>query len=106
MRIRLAAWYLLVLGVGMALFAVAMFMAVRYELMDGLHESLIARLRSFEMFLEKESHGADLEAIREEAREYSTGLPSGHRLIVRTPDGAVLFSSPPAATADVYEISE
>jgi len=105
MRMRLAAWCLLVLGVGMALFAIAIFVAVRSELMEGVHESLIARIRSCELFLEQESLGTDLDAIREEAREYSTGLPAGHRLVVRTPDGAVLFASP-AVTADVYEISE
>ncbi len=105
MRVRLAAWCLLVLGVGMAVFAVAIFIDVRDELMEGVHESLIARLRSFEVFVEKESLGTDLDAIREEAREYSTGLPVGHRLVVRTPDGAILFASP-AVTTDVYEISE
>jgi len=106
MQVRLAAWCLLVLGVGMALFAIAIFVDVRDELMEGVHESLIATLRSFELFLEKESHGTDLAAIREEAREYSTGLPAGHRVVVRTPDGAVLFASPPTTTTDVYEISE
>jgi len=106
MRVRLATWCLLVLGVGMALFAIATFISVRDELMEGVHESLIATLRSCELFLEKESHGTDLDAIREEAREYSTGLPSNHRLIVRTSDGTVLFASPGAVTTDVYEVSE
>jgi signal transduction histidine kinase len=105
MRVRLAAWCLLVLGAGMGLFAVAIFVAVRSELMEGVHESLIANIRSCQLFLEQESRGTDLDAIREEAREYSTGLPAGHRLVVRTPDGAVLFASP-AATTNVYEISQ
>src|SRR5262245_25105144 len=106
MRVRLAAWCLLVFGVVMASFAIAIFVSVRNELMEGVHESLYATLRSCELFLEKESHGTDLEAIREEAREYSTALPDNHRLIVRTSDGAVLFASPLAVTTDVYEISE
>src|SRR5689334_10326031 len=105
MRFRLAAWCLLVLGVGMALFAAAIFVAVRNELMEGVQESLVDRLGSFQQFLEQESLGMDLDAIREEAREYSTGLPAGHRLVVRTPDGAVLFASP-VVTTDDYQISE
>jgi two-component system, OmpR family, heavy metal sensor histidine kinase CusS len=107
-RLRLAAWYLIVLGVGMALFAMSIFVAVRYELMEGADESLIARLHSFELFLELESHGSDLSALREEAREYSTGLPVGHRLRVRTSDGMVLFASSEASdeSRDLYWIAE
>ena len=107
-RLRLAAWYLIVLGVGMALFAVAIFVAVRYELMEGVNESLIARLHSFELFLELESHGTDLSALREEAREYSTGLPMGHSLRIRTSDGIVLFALSEASDEprDLHWISE
>lgn len=108
-RLRLAAWYLIVLGLGMALFAVSIFVAVRYELIEGVHESLMARLKSFELFLELESHGTDIGAIREEAREYSTGLPAGHTVRVRTADGAVVFtlSDPPAgSTHELYWISD
>jgi signal transduction histidine kinase len=105
----LAAWYLIVFGAGMALFAVSIFVAVRFELMEGVHESLIARLHSFELFLELESHGTDLAAIREDAREYTTGLPVGHRLRVRTADGTVLFASSEQSAAserDLYAITE
>jgi signal transduction histidine kinase len=108
-RLRLAAWYLIVLGAGMALFAVSIFIAVRYELMEGVHESLTSRLHSFELFLELESHGTDIGAIREEAREYSTGLPAGHSLHVRTADGRTVFALPdaqPASVPDLYRISE
>jgi signal transduction histidine kinase len=93
----------------MALFAVSIFVAVRYELMEGVDEALTARLHSFELFLELESHGTDIPAIREEAREYSTGLPAGHGLSVRTADGGSVFALPEATTAserDLYWVSE
>jgi heavy metal sensor kinase len=107
-RIRLAMWYFLVLAVGMALFSVLIFVALRYELMESLHESLGARTHSFALFLELESLGTDLPAIREEAREYSTGLPFGHSVEVRTADGAILFASSagPNTGAELYKASE
>jgi signal transduction histidine kinase len=109
-RLRLAAWYLIVFGAGMVLFAVTIFIAVRYELLEGVDEALTARLHSFELFLELESHGTDISAIREEAREYSTGLPAGHGLRVRTADGGVVFTLPETTTASeilaLYWISE
>jgi heavy metal sensor kinase len=107
-RLRLAAWYLVVLGAGMALFAVSIYVAVRYELMEGVDESLTARLQSFEQFLEVESQGASISAIAEEAREYSTGLPAGHLLVVRTSDGTGVFSLSKASepAPDLYWVSQ
>jgi two-component system, OmpR family, heavy metal sensor histidine kinase CusS len=92
-RVRLVAWYLVVLSTGMLLLGSVVWILLRHALLESLDESLMSRKASFVRFLEKESHGTHLAAIREEAREYSTGLPSGHSLRVWAPDGRLLFAA-------------
>jgi heavy metal sensor kinase len=92
-RARLVVWYLVVLSAGMFLLGGLVWVLLRHAMLQSLDETLSARHASFVRFLVEESHGSDIPALREEAREYSTGLPAGHSLRVWTADGTLLFAA-------------
>jgi signal transduction histidine kinase len=90
-RFQLAVWYLAVLALGMAVFGAGSWLVLRHVLLENRKHVLDQRLSAFELFLARESRGDDLPALAEEAREYSTGVPEGQGLRVKTTDGQVLF---------------
>lgn len=100
-RLRLAVWYLGVLLMALSLFGTGIWLGLRHELLQTLDDGLAARTAGLAQFLERESSGSDLPAIREEAREYASGLPEGSRMRLFGPDGSLLFASPGAREADV-----
>ena len=104
-RVRLVAWYFVVLSTGMLLLGAMVWILLRHALLESLDESLVSRKASFVRFLEEESQGPDLPALKEESREYSTGLPVGHSLRVWAPDGSLLFAAPTPASVDRAEPS-
>jgi heavy metal sensor kinase len=67
---------------------------LRESLLENQYADAGRRLSALAAFLSQEIRGNDLPAIREEAREYSTGLPEGHGLRVWTQNGALLFEKP------------
>ena len=90
-RFRLALWYLVVLSAGMAVFGLASWTVLREVLLENRYRGLDQRLNAVAGFLEHEARGNDLADIAEEAREYSTGLPNGQGIRVRSADGRVVF---------------
>lgn len=98
-RFQLTLWYLAVLAGGMILFATGTWFMLRQDLLENRVQSLDQRLAALGKFLSQEARGDDLASIREEAREYSTGLQEGHGLRVTQPDGTVIFEKKPAAGA-------
>ena len=90
-RFQLALWYIAVLAVGLAGFGGTSWLALRQVLLENENAALDQRLGALELFLATESRGSDLNALREEAREYSTSLPDGQGLRVTTTDGQTLF---------------
>ncbi len=88
---RLAAWYLAVLFAGMLLFGVGTWFALREALWSHLDETLQARTQAVGQFLEQETRGETLDALREETREFASGLPLDQGIRVTTESGDVLF---------------
>jgi len=95
-RFQLTLWYLAVLAGGMMLFAAGTWFMLRQNLMENRVRNLDQRLAALGTFLSQESRGDDLPAVREEAREYSTGLQEGHGLRVTQPNGTLIFEKRPA----------
>ncbi len=91
---RLTVWYLAALSLVIVGFGTATRLALNEVLIDNLELAVDQRLAALAEFLEQEALGDDSAAIQEEAREHSTGMQPGHRLIVRDRLGAVLFERP------------
>ena len=96
-RLRLTLWYTAVLAVGMLLFGAGTWFTLREVLLQNRHRGLDQRLDSLGAFLQVESRGDTIPDLKEEAREYSTGLPEGHGIRVRQPGGLLIFERPAAA---------
>jgi signal transduction histidine kinase len=79
-RFHLTLWYLVVLVAGMALFGTGAWLMLRHRLFVNGTRELERQMSAMELFLSKEARGNDLPAVREEAREYSSGLPEGQSL--------------------------
>src|SRR5215470_640986 len=88
-RTRLAAWYLTVLVSALLVLGVGVWIGVRHELYADLADSLSAGTAGLSQFLDRESDGDDLPSVLQEAREYTSALPAGHRLRLLASDGAV-----------------
>lgn len=106
---RLTTWYLGVLFTAMALFGGGIWFALRSALLSHVDQALTERVHALGHFLEAESHGWDLAAIREEAREYASGLPTDHGMRVYSAGQEALFRREPPvgkrvrwASADVH----
>lgn len=95
-RFRLTGWYLTALSLGICLFGSIVWAVMREQMLRNRNEGIDKRLVALGEFLELEARDSSLEAIREEAREYSTGLPSGNGLRVLDQSGRVLFERAPA----------
>ena len=75
----------------MAVFGGGTWLVLREVLLANREKGLDQRLLALEQFIEHEARGGDVAAIREEAREYATGLPAGHGLRVWDSTGRLLF---------------
>ena len=95
-RVRLAAWYLAILGTGLILLGAVVWISLRQTMLASLDADLASRTANFVRFLEQESRGSDLAALRDESREYSTTLPTRNSLRVWTADGSLLYAAPSA----------
>ena len=93
-RVRLAAWYLAILGTGLILLGAVVWVSLRQTMLASLDADLASRTANFVRFLEQESPSSDLAVLWDESREYSTTLPTGHSLRVWTADGSLLYAAP------------
>jgi len=75
----------------MILFGIGTWMMLRHTLLTNGGRELERQLSALEVFLTRESRGNDLPAVREEAREYSSGLPDGQGLRLWDPNGRLLL---------------
>jgi signal transduction histidine kinase len=90
-RFNLTLWYLAVLASGMILFGTGTWLMLRHTLLKNGGRELERQLAALELFLSQEARGDDLPAVREEAREYSTGLPDGQGLRLWDAHGQLLL---------------
>lgn len=95
-RVRLAAWYLAILGTGLILLGAVVWISLRQTMLASLDADLASQTANFVRFLEQESYSSDLAVLWDESREYSTTLPTGHSLRVWTGDGSLLYAAPSA----------
>jgi heavy metal sensor kinase len=104
-RLRLTLWYMAVLAGGMMLFGAGTWLTLREVLLGNGYRELDQSLNALTDFLTLEARGNAISDLHEEAREYSTGLPKGHGLVLRQPDGSPVFAKP-AAPGPVLERSK
>ncbi|MBV9304373.1 MAG: HAMP domain-containing protein [Acidobacteriaceae bacterium] len=93
-RLRLTAWYALVLAAGLFLLAALIWISLRHTLIREVDEGLASRARSFELFLNHELTEGPATTLKEELEEFCKGLPDSSFLRLRSVDGDFTFSYP------------
>jgi len=76
-RFRLTAWYLAMLGIGLALFGVGSWFAMRASAFHTIDEELEDRVRGVEKFMQVQIASLSPAEIRDEFREHSVLGPGG-----------------------------
>jgi len=98
-RVRLAAWYLLILGFSLGLFAGGMWFALQYSLIADVDADLAGHFSGFHQWLQNQLPGGlqqtpPPELLEAKVLEYASGLTTGYGLRVSDAAGRVLFASP------------
>jgi heavy metal sensor kinase len=91
-RFRLTVWYALALAAGLSLFALTIWVAMRQSLLRDIDNTLAARKRSTELFLNSELKEPGVNLV-EELDEYSRALPANTSIRVKDQNGALVFTS-------------
>src|SRR5262245_18943329 len=93
-RVRLTAWYLAMLAVGLALFGVGSWFAIRASAFHTIDEELQDRIRGVEKFMQLQIAALSPVEIRDEFREHSVLGPGGDLFQVCNQAGEWLYRSP------------
>ena len=94
-RLRLTAWYFAVLALGLSLFGVGAWFAMRESLYHAVDESLSDRVRGVQRFMNAQISALSLIEIRDEFREHSVLGPGGDLFQVCDGEGQWLYRSTP-----------
>src|SRR2546422_2203663 len=100
-RLRLTAWYFAVLALGLSLFGVGAWFAMRESLYHAVDESLRDRVRGVQRFMNAQISALSLIEIRDEFREHSVLGPGGDLFQVCDQDGQWLYRSVPLENNNV-----
>ena len=92
-RIRLTAWYLVMLALGLGLFGVGSWFAMRTIAFDTIDEELEDRIRGVEKFMQLQIAALSPAEIRDEFREHSVLGPGGDLFQVCNEKGEWLYRS-------------
>jgi len=92
---RLAAWYFLVLGSGLAAFSVVAWYAARASIDQAIDNELRDRVRGVAKFMDLQTASLSLPEIRDEFREHSVLGPGGDLFQVCDQAGEWLYRSVP-----------
>lgn len=92
-RLRLTAWYLVMLAVGLSLFGVGSWFAMRASAFDTIDEELEDRIRGVEKFMHLQIAALSPVEIRDEFREHSVLGPGGDLFQVCNEKGEWLYRS-------------
>lgn len=92
-RIRLTAWYLAMLAIGLGLFGVGSWFAMRASAFDTIDEELEDRIRGVEKFMHLQIAALSPAEIRDEFREHSVLGPGGDLFQVCNEKGEWLYRS-------------
>lgn len=92
-RVRLTAWYLVMLALGLGLFGVGSWFAMRTSAFDTIDEELEDRIRGVEKFMHLQIASLSPVEIRGEFREHSVLGPGGDLFQVCNEKGEWLYRS-------------
>jgi heavy metal sensor kinase len=92
-RFRLTAWYLVMLGVGLGVFGIGSWFAMRVSAFDTIDEELNDRIRGVEKFMQLQIAALSPAEIRDEFREHSVLGPGGDLFQVCNEKGEWLYRS-------------
>jgi heavy metal sensor kinase len=94
-RMRLTAWYLAMLGIGLAIFGVGSWYAMRASAFHTIDEELEDRIRGIQKFMQMQIASLSTIEIRDEFREHSVLGPGGDLFQVCNDEGEWLYRSAP-----------
>jgi heavy metal sensor kinase len=92
-RVRLTVWYLAMLAVGLGVFGVGSWFAMRTSAFDTIDEELEDRIRGIEKFMQLQIAALSPVEIRDEFREHSVLGPGGDLFQVCDEKGQWLYRS-------------
>ena len=92
-RVRLTAWYLAMLAVGLALFGVGSWFAIRASAFHTIDEELQDRIQGVEKFMQLQNAELDSDDIRDEFQEQAVLGPGGDLFQVCDEQGEWLYRS-------------
>jgi heavy metal sensor kinase len=92
-RIRLTAWYVLMLALGLVAFSVGSWFAMRASAFHTIDDELQDRVRGIEKFMQTQIASLSPAEIRDEFREHSVLGPGGDLFQVCTETGEWLYRS-------------
>jgi heavy metal sensor kinase len=92
-RVRLAAWYLVMLALGLGLFGVGSWFAMRASVFHAIDHELQDRIHGVEKFMDLQIAALSPAEIRDEFREHSVLGPGGDLFQVCNENGEWLYRS-------------
>src|SRR5438552_6828545 len=95
LRIRLTAWYLLILALGLSVFGVGSWFAMKASAFHTIDEELEDRIGGIQKFMHMQIASLSLIEIRDEFREHSVLGPGGDLFQVCNDRGEWLYRSAP-----------
>jgi heavy metal sensor kinase len=93
-RLRLSAWYLLILCLSLAVLAWVIFFGAQKKISRFIDSDLRARLKTTQTFMEQQIPGGLGKDLQDEFQEYSASQPGGELLQISDASGAWIFQSP------------
>src|SRR5579859_844765 len=100
-RVRLTAWYLVMLALGLGVFGVGSWFAMRVSAFHTIDDELEDRIRGVEKFMRLQISALSPIEIRDEFREHSVLGPGGDLFQVCDEQGQWLYRSVPLENANV-----
>jgi heavy metal sensor kinase len=92
-RVRLTAWYFMILTLALSLFGAGMFLVMRESVHTAVDDDLVVRFNGVQRFIQRVFPGSTLEYIRDEFREHSGMKPGGDLLQISDAQGNWIFQS-------------
>jgi heavy metal sensor kinase len=97
----LAAWYFTVIALGLSIFGVGAWLAMRASLYHSIDESLSDRIHGVKRFMDEQISALSINEIRDEFREHSVLGPGGDLFQVCDRSGNWLYRSQPLENGQV-----
>jgi heavy metal sensor kinase len=92
-RMRLSAWYFVVLCVSLAILGCVIFLGAQKNISRIVDGDLRARLRATQTFMEQQIPGESEKDLQDEFQEYSASQPGGELLQISDATGKWIFQS-------------